>query len=152
MSPRQDLRALDCKSLKLPCVCANLHRADRVITELYEQALRPAGLRTSQFTLLRLVQNLPGVSQTQIATMLELDISTLTRTLRALEKRGLLRFDAKGGTKLVYLTAAGEKRMTDAVPRWLAAQGRLREALGERRYKRLQSEVHEVTHIAGALR
>ncbi len=77
--------------IRLPCACANLRRADRVVTQFYEAALRPAGMRITQFTLLQALQLAPGISQKQLGELLEIDSTTLTRTLAPLRSKGWLR-------------------------------------------------------------
>ena len=77
--------------VRLPCGCANLRRAARVITRLYDAALRPSGLGVAQFTLLQALNTAPGMSQKQLASLLEIDSTTLTRTLEPLRRAGWLR-------------------------------------------------------------
>jgi hypothetical protein len=67
--------------VQLPCACANLRRAARLVTQLYDDALRPSGLRATQFTLLQALTLAPGISQKELAGLLGIDSFTLTRTL-----------------------------------------------------------------------
>src|SRR5580704_4408110 len=77
--------------VRLPCACANLRRADRVVTQFYDAVLRPSGLRVTQFTLLQALHHAPEISQKQLAELLAIDSTTLTRTLAHLRRKGWIR-------------------------------------------------------------
>src|SRR5579862_6558389 len=83
-------RTLRKTAIRLPCACANLRRADRVVTQFYDAVLRPIGLRATQFTLLQALAAAPEISQKQLAELLEIDSTTLTRTLAPLRRKGWL--------------------------------------------------------------
>src|SRR5213080_2504071 len=71
----------------LPCACANMRRAARAVTQLYDAALRPSGLRITQFTLLRALARAGGpMTQDALGELLAVDSTTLSRTLRQLER------------------------------------------------------------------
>ncbi len=136
--------------VELPCACANLRRTARLVTQLYEQALRNAGITAPQFTLLQTLKLAPAISQRQLAEFLGIDSTTLTRTLALLRKRGWL--SAEPGTDRralrLALTKTGEKEYERALPYWQSAQKRLRQALGEPNWNRL---VDAVVHAAEAI-
>jgi DNA-binding MarR family transcriptional regulator len=123
----------------LPCACANLRRAARVVTQLYDDALRPSGIRTTQFTLLQALVLMTRTSQKQLAELLGIDSTTLTRTLAHLRRKGWLR--AERGTDRrelgLSLTEAGQREYQRVLPYWQAAQKRLRRALGKTYWNRL---------------
>jgi DNA-binding MarR family transcriptional regulator len=120
-------------AIVLPCMCANLRRAARVVTQLYDEELRPSGLRASQFTLLQTLNIASGISQKRLAGVLEFDSTTLTRTLAFLRRQGWLA--AERGTDRrelrLSLTAAGLREYKRVVPYWQGAQKRLQRELGE---------------------
>jgi DNA-binding MarR family transcriptional regulator len=136
--------------IELPCLCANFRRAARAITRLYDEALRPSGLRTAQFTLLQTLNLAPGISQKGLARLLELDSTTLTRTLAQLRRRGWLRAEAgKDRRELrLSLTAAGFEEYKRVVPYWKVAQRRLRNELGEVSWNKIGSAAMRVAEIA----
>jgi DNA-binding MarR family transcriptional regulator len=121
------------EAVRLPCACANLRRAARVVTQFYDSVLRPSGLRVTQFTLLQALNRAPGISQNRLAELLGMDSSTLTRTLAFLDRKGWLRSaTATDRRKLqLFLSPAGQRQYTRVSPRWQTAQRRLRRALGE---------------------
>ena len=75
----------------LPCACANLRRAARAVTQLYDEELRGSGLKSTQFTLMQVLSEVAGTTQGGLGDFLALDSTTLTRTLRPLIRRGWVR-------------------------------------------------------------
>jgi DNA-binding MarR family transcriptional regulator len=67
--------------MSTPPQSANLRRASRALTQRYEQALRPLGLRATQLTVLQVLSRSGEVSQGQLGEMLAMDSTSLTRTL-----------------------------------------------------------------------
>jgi DNA-binding MarR family transcriptional regulator len=123
----------------LPCACANLRRADRAVSQLYDAALRPSGLRITQFTLLQALTLAPQISQKQLAELLEIDSTTLTRTLAPLRQKGWLRSAAGRDRRelRLSLTAAGRRAYQRALPHWQTAQKSLQRALGNDHWNQL---------------
>jgi len=132
--------------LALPCACANLRRATRAVTSLYDDVLRPAGLRASQFTLLKVLASEGPVRQGALGTALALDSTTLTRTLALLRRAGWIeiRPGEDRRERLCALTAAGRRRLERAEKEWARAQHRLRQALGDQDWKQLLALTHRV--------
>ena len=126
-------------AVRLPCGCANLRRAARVITRLYDQALRPSGLGAAQFTLLQALNTAPGISQKQLGRLLEIDSTTLTRTLAPLRRAGWLRAAVGDDRRELHLalTAAGKRAYRRALPLWERAQQQFVRALGADNWHRL---------------
>ena len=118
----------------LPCLCANLRRAARVLTAAYEEALRPLGLRSSQFTILQVLSRAGEVTQGRLARFLAMDSTTLTRTLSVMERQGWI--SRSEGTDRrewrIQLSKAGKLQYERALPRWEQAQSLMRERLGPR--------------------
>src|ERR1700720_3833335 len=95
----------------LPCACANLRRASRVVTQFYDDALRPSGIRVTQFTLLQALVLMTRTSQKQLAELLGIDSTTLTRTLGHLRRKGWLRTERGADRRELglSLTLAGRR-------------------------------------------
>jgi DNA-binding MarR family transcriptional regulator len=125
--------------VQLSCACANLRRAARVMTRLYDAALHPSGLSVAQFTLLQALNTAPGMSQKQLAGLLEIDSTTLTRTLQPLRRAGWLRSTVGDDRREVHLalTVAGKRTYRRARPYWERAQGDFVRALGKEGWNRL---------------
>src|SRR5690349_14252761 len=119
-------------AVRLPCASANLRRAARIVTQLYDEALRPAGMRSTQFTLLQALTLLPEASQKRLAELLGMDSTTLTRTLALLREQGWVASkEGEDRRELrLSLTASGMREYKRALPYWQSAQNRLKHRLG----------------------
>jgi DNA-binding MarR family transcriptional regulator len=114
------------KVSRVPATCMGMHirRASRIITQLYDAALRPVGLVLNQFTLLVAIHLVESMPITRLAQELFTDQTTLTRNLKLLEKRGLVMISPGEDrrVKLVSLTAEGQAILAQALPLWEQAQ------------------------------
>jgi DNA-binding MarR family transcriptional regulator len=130
----EDFRKQKKAVVRLPCACANLRRAVRVVTQFYDNALRPSGMRATQFTLLQALNEMHEASQKQLAELLEIDSTTLTRTLAPLRRKGWLHSEAGTDRRelRLSLTREGKRRYDRALPYWQTAQKGLEQALGKR--------------------
>ncbi|HYZ15032.1 MAG TPA: MarR family winged helix-turn-helix transcriptional regulator [Candidatus Acidoferrum sp.] len=138
--------------VSLPCACANVRRAARVVTSLYDDALRDSGLRVTQFTLLQALELTGATSQGDLGAVLAIDSTTLSRSLRPLLEEGWVRMvpGSDRRVRTLELTAAGRERLAAANASWSAAQRRLRRALGSDRWNRLQEDLVAVAELATA--
>jgi DNA-binding MarR family transcriptional regulator len=107
----------------------HVRRASRIITQVYDAALRPVGLVLSQFTLLVCINLMVSVPITRLAQELYMDQTTLTRNLKLLEQRGLVAIDPGEDrrVKLVSLTVEGRSILAQAMPLWEQAQAQVME-------------------------
>ncbi|WFE76053.1 MarR family winged helix-turn-helix transcriptional regulator [Roseinatronobacter sp. S2] len=117
------------------CLCFRARRAARAITRAYDAALRPTGLQATQVTLMNAITLGPDGAQPmgRLSEGLALEISTLTRNLRALEKAGLVtigRSETDRRVRVARLTEAGKTRLANALPYWKQAHGEIVAALG----------------------
>ena len=121
------------EAVRLPCACANLRRAGRMVTQLYDSVFRPSGLRATQFTLLQALNHAPRISQSKLAELLGIDSTTLTRTLAFLQRKKWLRSERGNDRREleISLSPAGQREYKRVFPYWQRAQRRLRHALGE---------------------
>lgn len=107
------------------CMCLNLQRASRVITRRYDDAFRPIGLTSGQFSLLMSLNRPTAPSIGQLAAELAMDRTTLTAYLKPLDRRGLIRTDAHEAdarSRVLSLTAAGHALLELAMPAWRRVQ------------------------------
>ena len=114
------------------CTCLLMRRAARRITQLYDEHLRPAGLKTSQFSLLANLRQADGVAMGELADRLSMDRTTLTRNLKPLVAAGWLQLAPgdDGRSRSVHLTPAGRDKRAEAQAHWRAAQELLNRQLG----------------------
>lgn len=130
----------------LPCTCASLRRASRLLTQQYEEALRPLGLRASQFTVLQMLSLVGEANQGEIARVLAMDSTTLTRTLGIMTRFGwLARQHGHDRREWRFrLAPAGQKKLKQALPRWERVQETLRRKLGQTRWDALRQSTDDV--------
>jgi DNA-binding MarR family transcriptional regulator len=133
----------------LPCMCASFRRASRALTQLYDEALRPVGLRTTQFTILQALSLAGEVSQGGLAQILAMDSTTLTRTLRIMGREGWIaeRRGEDRRERLLRLAKAGRHQFKRALPSWEKAQAQLGRQLGDKRWHALMKLTNEVTTL-----
>ncbi len=144
------LEIAECKEIGRTCACYKVRKAARAVTKLYEEVLRPVGLRATEFSLLMATRVLGPVTVVKLAQVTVMDRTTLTRNLQILEKRGLITI--KPGEdrreREVTLTAAGMEVLAQAVPLWEKAQERVRQGLGEEKMQNLLSDLSEMISLA----
>ena len=123
----------------LPCACATLRRAARAVTQLYDAALRPAGLRATQFTILQALSLTGSTPQGTLGELLALDSTTLTRTLKLLRGEGWIEFTT-GEDRREHrweLTQTGLRMLERGLPHWERAQAQLKESLSKTAWENL---------------
>ena len=130
-------------------MCASFRRASRAITRSYEEALRPLGLRATQFTILQVLFKAGELRQGQLAQILAMDSTTLTRTLRVMVREGWIA-EQRGKDRrerLLRLAKAGRYQFNRALPAWENAQALLERQLGDKRWHDLLKLTTEVTGL-----
>jgi len=138
------------------CSGIRVRQASRLLTRVYDEALRPLGIQASQLSVLIAVALVGenGGNFGAVARVLSMDRTTLTRNLAPLEKAGLLRVsrsptDARA--RIVSLTRAGEKQIESAYPRWEQAQKQIRARLGASTFDALRAQLDGVVALASKL-
>ncbi|MGB8986649.1 MAG: MarR family winged helix-turn-helix transcriptional regulator [Candidatus Sulfotelmatobacter sp.] len=128
-------------------MCATLRRASRVLTQHYDEEMRPLGLRATQFTILQALSLVGEISQGRLGKILAMDSTTLTRTLEIMLAHGwIVKQQGKDRRqRRLRLSKAGEAQFTRALPTWRAVQERLRRQLGKGRWDNLMNLSNEVT-------
>src|ERR1700730_9016634 len=132
----------------LPWMCASLRRASRALTQLYEAALRPTGLRATQFTILQTLSLADEVTQGKLGQILAMDSTTLTRTLSTMARHGWIA-KRRGEDRREWrmrLSKAGEIQFKQALPHWEKAQTQLRRQLGDALSNKLMKLTQKVTN------
>jgi DNA-binding MarR family transcriptional regulator len=131
------------------CVCATARMAARSLTRIYDRALEPAGIRTTQFSVLaRLLEEGP-LPLTHLAGRLAMDRTTLARDLRPLERRGLVAVSvgADRRVRMAELTPAGRRLVDEVRPLWKQVQRDVRAQLGPDHVARLMDELRAAIAI-----
>lgn len=114
------------------CIAVRLRLLNRVITNLYDDALRPLGAKVSQFNVLVVAAKLGVARPAQVCDILQLDTSTLSRNVERMRGRGWLEIvpsvDAR--TQSFRITAKGRRLLERAIPAWEQAQEEASKLLG----------------------
>jgi DNA-binding MarR family transcriptional regulator len=134
--------------LPLPCFCANLRRASRALTQLYENALRPLGIRATQFTILQVLLRTGELSQGQLAEFLAMDSTSLTRTIATMQRHNWIK-EHRGQDRRerwLSLTKSGEAQLGRVWPAWEKVQASLRDRIGDGNWNRFLSQTNELTN------
>lgn len=115
------------------CIAVRLRLLNRVVTNLYDDALRPLGLKVSQMNVLVVAAQLGVARPAQVCELLHLDISTLSRNVDRMMTKGWLEVvpEEDARTQPLRLTDKGRKLLGRAIPAWEKAQEQAAEILGE---------------------
>ncbi|MET4697880.1 DNA-binding MarR family transcriptional regulator [Constrictibacter sp. MBR-5] len=116
------------------CLCLHVQRAARALARRYDDALRPLGLTSGQFSLLMSLNRPEPPTMSSVANLLAMDRTTLTAALKPLERRGLVQVtvgEKDRRSRLMTLTPAGLDLLADAMPAWHATQAETGLLLGE---------------------
>jgi DNA-binding MarR family transcriptional regulator len=118
-----------------PCTCSRLRRAARAVTQLYDDALAPVGLRVTQLSLLRTLQRLGTLTIGDLAAHNLLDRTALSRNLDPLAEKRLvsIRPGRDARTREVTLTRQGTAAIAAAAPHWEHAQREVARRVGRDR-------------------
>src|SRR5258707_5334773 len=107
------------------CNCLAVRQAARHVTQFYDQFLAPAGLRTTQFSILAKLKRMGPMTINALASELVMDRTTLGRNILPLQREGLIA-SVKGSSdrrsKELRLTEAGAVRLRAAAKGWARAQ------------------------------
>lgn len=138
------------------CTCLNLRKAARAVTQMYDEALRPTGLRATQLSVLVVVAERGPAGMKELAGMLVMDRTTLTRNLKPLIEQGLLEAaepaepgkSADRRRRPIAITARGRDKLAEAMPHWRAVQARIAEGLGAHRWNGLLGDLEATVGLA----
>lgn len=147
---RSELSLADCLEVEGRCVGLNLRRTDRLVSQVFDAALRPVGLKGTQFGLLVAIRAMQPVPLSRLAERIGLDRTTLTRNLALLERAGLVS-TSRGSDqreRILDLTAHGTSVLGGAYPIWKATQARIEERMGARAALSLIADLKKLSAAA----
>ena len=115
------------------CIAVRMRMLNRVVTNIYDEALRPLGLKVSQMNILVAAGKMGLARPAEICDRLHLDVSTLSRNVERMKARGWLEVvpDEDGRAQPFRLTAQGRRLLEKAVPAWKQAQQQAKALLGD---------------------
>ncbi|HEX6990258.1 MAG TPA: MarR family transcriptional regulator [Gemmatimonadales bacterium] len=129
------------QTIAADCLAFRVRRVSRVLTRLYDEALRPLGIQATQLTLLNAIvlcdqaSEAEGAAMSDLAEVLAMDLTTLSRNLRPLEKSRLIavsQLPTDRRVRVARITRSGQRLIENALPLWRHAHARVVDALGER--------------------
>src|SRR4051794_17079389 len=125
MSTPDDLSVEITHKVRDTCFCLHVQRAARAVARRYDEALRPLGLTSGQFSLLMSLNRPEAPGMVSVSALLAMDRTTLTANLKPLERRGLVKVsvrEADRRSRVMRLTPAGRKLLAAALPLWERTQ------------------------------
>ena len=133
--------------LNQACIADKLRLLNRIITQLYDETLRPTGMTTSQMNILVVVAKYGEASPQQVGDWLHMEKSTLSRNVRRLQQNGWLRIlqSGKGRAHTLKLTSKGGRALHQGLPLWESAQREAEAILGK-------TGIQEIMRVAGTVR
>lgn len=129
------------------CIAVRLRMLNRTITNIYDDALRPLGLKVSQMNLLVAAAKMGVARPSEVCEKLRLDVSTLSRNVERMRARGWLETvdDEDGRAQPFQLTTAGMRLLDDAIPMWRAAQREAKKIFGEDGVNAINAAVQRIS-------
>ena len=129
------------------CVAVRLRMLNRVVTNVYDDALRPLDLKVSQMNILVAAAKMGTARPSDVCAHLHLDVSTLSRNVERMKARGWLEVvpDEDGRAQPFRLTPQGRTLLEQAVPAWSKAQQQVKKVLGDEFVEQLH---HAMTRVS----
>lgn len=143
------MSAADFTDVRL-CTHASLRKAMRTVSQAYDEALKPSGLRATQFTLLSVLAKGGPMPLTRLAEIVVVDRTTLTRNLRPLERDGLVASKVTPDQRIreLSITAKGKRAVSKALPLWRKIQKRFVNGLGHEEWTAMMGALAATVEIA----
>ena len=115
------------------CIAVRLRALNRAVSALYDEALRPHGLRVGQLNLLVAIARMGVARPSDVCRVLQMDKSTLSRDVEVMRRNGWLEVDdsAGGRARPLRVTAEGQALLEAVLPAWRRAQEKAEALLGE---------------------
>ena len=123
----------DPSAIARQCLANQVRLLGRAVSAVYDEELRPLGLKVSQLNVLVAIATLGAPRPSDLAGALRVDKSTLSRNTERMRRSGWLATRSGEGRSVhLTLTAAGRRLLERATPAWERAQDRARELIGAR--------------------
>src|SRR5437867_1443308 len=133
-----------------PCVCSTLRMVSRAVTQLYDDMLRPSGLRVTQFSILGAIARLGEANLRQLEHMLAIDQTTLTRSLKLLERDRSeeRRVGKECRAREWTYESKGRRALETARPLWARTQDKVLRELGTTAWADAQRRLAHLLRVA----
>lgn len=156
MTPRVEIAQSELEAIaeatSNACLATRVRQLSRIVTRVYDDALRGHKITASQFTLLTQLAHTDGITAAEIGVDLDIEKSTLSRNLKRLLALGHIAMDPPAGRRGrgLHLTARGKTVIREAFPVWQAAQKRAVEVMGESSRDSLDGLLAQAEKLAAA--
>jgi DNA-binding MarR family transcriptional regulator len=130
------------------CLCLHLQRAARALARRFDEALRPLGLTSGQYSMMMALNQPAPPSIGAVASILCVDRTTMTAALKPLERRGLVTVTIDNSdrrSRRLKLTAAGRALLGRAVPVWRRTHAEIDRLVPDAGAKRLRRDLRALT-------
>jgi DNA-binding MarR family transcriptional regulator len=140
------------ESTSAACISTRIRQLSRIITRVYDDAMRPLGITASQFTLLTQLAQQDGITAVEIGHALDIEKSTLSRNLKRLLALGHITMDPPAGRRGrgLHLTPKGQNVIQQGYPVWREAQTRTIRVLGPESRNTLDGLLGQAEKLAAA--
>lgn len=140
------------ESTTAACISTRVRQLSRIITRIYDDALRPLGITASQFTLLTQLAQQDGITAVEIGHTLDIEKSTLSRNLKRLLHLELITMDPPAGRRGrgLHLTPKGESAIQKGYPVWKEAQNRTVRVMGPESRSTLDNLLSQAERLAAS--
>jgi DNA-binding MarR family transcriptional regulator len=131
------------------CASLNFRRTARAVTRMYDAAMQESGVRSTQFAILVAIAKIQPVAMGALAEVLSIDRTTLTRSVRLLQKERLITISQRSAMRqrFLELTPAGEKALQRSLPLWREAHAKFVAALGKDYWLSIRSELERLARL-----
>lgn len=132
------------------CACLNLRKATRAVTQMYDKILKPSGLRVTQFSVLAAVAAAGPASMTALSRTLVMDRTTLTRNLKPLLDRSLVKAGKNDDRRQrpIAITRKGGETLARALPLWRRANEQIVDGVGAARWQGMSRLLEETIRLS----
>lgn len=138
-----------CRELARTCACFNFRRVTRRVTQMFDEALLPLGVRSTQLVVLLALRIHGPTSTAALARELGMERSTLTRNLKPLLDMGLVMSDKgpAGRIQSITISDKGLQTIMRAYPYWQRAQDKIVASVGAKKWGRITQDLDKIAEI-----
>jgi DNA-binding MarR family transcriptional regulator len=150
MSEPDDVALGATHAVRDSCLCLHVHRAARTLARRFDEAFRPLGLTSGQFSVLNALNRPDAPNMKQVAPLLSMDRTTLTAALKPLLRQGLVETAEMAGDedrrfRRLTLTAEGHRTLAEAIMLWRTVHAEVEACLPSSDIDRLRDNLRAIT-------
>lgn len=134
---------------KLKCTCRNIRMTARVTTQYFDKIFLEAGIKAAQFALLSDISSHGTITINELAEILLMDQTTVTRNIENLRKLNYVYVEQGRDLRKKYVSISknGYAKLQEALPLWLEAQENLISQIGEHKYEEFLNTLGEIQRL-----